>query len=303
MTFYMNNAKYNKLIVFDGQILDTSQPKVMAIINITPDSFFEKSRATNEKSILTSVQNAIENGAAILDIGGYSTRPGADTVTEAEEIERVRFALNIIRSNFPNIPISIDTFRGNVARITVKEFGVGMINDVSGFEWDENMLDAIIELQVPYILMHSKGDPQTMQSLTKYDDFLSDILQYFAKKVAILREKGFNKEIIIDPGFGFAKTIEQNYTLLRELSTFECFKSPILVGISRKSMIYKALECDATEALNGTTILNSFALERGANILRVHDVKEAMECIKLYNLLGKQNNENHISTTRNCMGR
>ena len=299
----MNNAKYNKLIVFNGQIVDTSQPKVMAIINITPDSFFENSRANNEESILESGKYAIENGADILDIGGYSTRPGAEVITEKEEIERVRFALNIIRSNFPNIPLSIDTFRGNVARIAVKEFGVDMINDVSGFEWDENMLDAIIELQVPYILMHSKGNPQTMQSLTKYDDFLSDILQYFAKKIAILREKGFNKEIIIDPGFGFAKTLEQNYTLLRELDVFECFKSPILVGVSRKSMIQKALECDATQALNGTTILNTFAIERGANILRVHDVKEASECIKLYNILGKKNNENHISTTRNHLGR
>ena len=299
----MNNAKYNKLIVVNGQIIDTSQPKVMAIINITPDSFFENSRALNVDSILKSVKCAIENGADILDIGGYSTRPGAEAITEEEEIERVRFALNIVRSNFPNIPLSIDTFRGNVARMAVKEFGVGMINDVSGFEWDENMLDAIVELQVPYILMHSKGDPQTMQSMTKYDDFLSDILQYFAKKIAILREKGFNKEIIIDPGFGFAKTIEQNYTLLRELSVFECFRAPILVGVSRKSMIYKALDCDATEALNGTTVLNSFAIERGTNILRVHDVREAAECIKLYNLLGKQNNENHISTTRNHLGR
>lgn len=299
----MNNANYNKLIAFNGHLIDTSSPTIMAIINVTPDSFFENSRANNEESILKSAKYAIENGASILDIGGYSTRPGADIVTEEEEIERVRFALNIIRSNFPNIPLSIDTFRGNVARIAVKEFGVGMINDVSGFEWDENMLDAIIELQVPYILMHSKGDPQTMQSMTKYDDFLSDILQYFAKKIAILREKGFSKEIIIDPGFGFAKTIEQNYTLLRELSVFECFRAPILVGVSRKSMIYKALNCDATEALNGTTVLNSFAIERGANILRVHDVREAAECIKLYNLLGKQNNENHISTTRNCMGR
>ena len=299
----MNNAEYNKFIVFNGQILNTSQPKVMAIINVTPDSFFKNSRTNNENSILESAKNAIENGASILDIGGYSTRPNADIITEDEEIKRVRFALNIIRSNFPNIPISIDTFRGNVARIAVKDFEVNMINDVSGFEWDKNMLDAIIELQVPYILMHSKGNPQTMQSMTKYDDFLSEILQYFAKKIAILRKKGFNKEIIIDPGFGFAKTIEQNYTLLRELSTFECFKSPILVGISRKSMIYKALDCNASEALNGTSILNSFALERGANILRVHDVREASECIKLYNLLGKKNNENHISTTRNHLGR
>lgn len=299
----MNNATYNKLIAFDGHLIDTSAPKIMAIINITPDSFFENSRSNNEKSILKSAKYAIDNGASFLDIGGYSTRPGADFVSETEEIERIRFALNVIREKYPDFPISIDTFRGEVANIAVKEFKVGMINDVSGFEWDENMLDAIIELQVPYILMHSKGNPQTMQTLTKYDDFLSDILQYFAKKIAILREKGFNKEIIIDPGFGFAKTVEQNYTLLRELDVFECFKAPILVGISRKSMIYKPLNIDANNALNGTSILNTFAIERGANILRVHDAKEASEVIKLYNLLGKKNNENHISTTRNCVGR
>ena len=299
----MINANYNKLIALNEKIIDTSHPIVMAIINITPDSFFENSRANSEESILKSAQYAIDNGASILDIGGYSTRPGADAVTEEEEIERVSFALNTIRSRFPDIPISIDTFRGNVARVAVKEFGVGMINDVSGFEWDENMLDAIIELQVPYILMHSKGNPQTMQSLTSYDDFLSDILQYFAKKIAILRERGFNKEIIIDPGFGFAKTVEQNYTLLRELDVFECFKAPILVGISRKSMIYKPLNIEPAEALNGTSVLNTLAIERGANILRVHDVKEAIETIKIHNLLGIKNNENHISTTRNRMGR
>ena len=299
----MINANYNKLIALNEKIIDTSHPIVMAIINITPDSFFENSRANSEESILKSAQYAIANGASILDIGGYSTRPGADAVTEKEEIERVSFALNTIRSRFPDIPISVDTFRGNVARVAVKEFGVGMINDVSGFEWDENMLDAIIELQVPYILMHSKGNPQTMQSLTRYDDFLSDILQYFAKKIAILRERGFNKEIIIDPGFGFAKTVEQNYTLLRELDVFECFKAPILVGISRKSMIYKPLNIKPAEALNGTSVLNTLAIERGANILRVHDVKEAIETIKLHNLLGIKNNENHISTTRNRMGR
>ena len=299
----MINANYNKLIALNEKIIDTSHPIVMAIINITPDSFFENSRSNSEESILKSAQYAIDNGASILDIGGYSTRPGADDVTEEEEIERISFALNTIRSRFPDIPISIDTFRGNVARVAVKEFGVGMINDVSGFEWDENMLDAIVELQVPYILMHSKGNPQTMQSLTRYDDFLSDILQYFAKKIAILREKGFNKEIIIDPGFGFAKTIEQNYTLLRELDVFECFKAPILVGISRKSMIYKPLNIEPAEALNGTSVLNTLAIERGANILRVHDIKEAIETIKLHNLLGIKNNENHISTTRNRMGR
>jgi dihydropteroate synthase len=299
----MYNATYNKLIALNDNLIDTSHPIVMAIINITPDSFFKNSRTLTQKEILTKASNAINEGASILDIGGYSTRPGADCISEKEEIERISFALQTIRQKYPNFPISIDTFRGNVARIAVNEFHVAMINDVSGFEWDHNMLDAIIELQVPYILMHSKGDPQTMQSLTKYDNFLSDILQYFAKKIAILRQKGFNKEIIIDPGFGFAKTIEQNYTLLRELSTFECFRSPILVGVSRKSMIYKPLNTDADNALNGTSILNTLAIERGANILRVHDVKEAIETIKLYNLLGKQNNENHISTTRNHLGR
>lgn len=302
MLFNMYNATYNKLIALNGNLIDTSHPIVMAIINITPDSFFENSRTSTQKAILTKATKAINAGASILDIGGYSTRPGADFVSEDEEIERISFALNTIRQKYPNIPISIDTFRGTVAKTAVKDFNVNMINDVSGFEWDENMLDAIVELQVPYILMHSKGNPQTMQSMTKYDDFLSEILQYFAKKIATLREKGFNKEIIIDPGFGFAKTIEQNYTLLRELSTFECFRSPILVGISRKSMIYKPLNTDANNALNGTSILNTLAIERGANILRVHDVKEATETIKLYNLLGKKNNENHISTTKNHMG-
>ena len=299
----MNNASYNKLIAFNGRLIDTSSPKIMAIINITPDSFYADSQASTQEKILNKVESAIQNGASILDIGGYSTRPGADVVTEAEEIERIRFALKVIREKYPDFPISIDTFRGEVAKVAVKEFNVGMINDVSGFEWDDKMLDAIVELQVPYILMHSKGDPQTMQNLTQYDNFLSDILQYFAKKIAILREKGFNKDIIIDPGFGFAKTVEQNYTLLRELDVFECFKSPILVGISRKSMIYKPLDIDANNALNGTSVLNTFAVERGANILRVHDVKEASEVIKLYKLIGIKNNENHISTTRNRMGR
>jgi dihydropteroate synthase len=264
----------------------------MAILNITPDSFYENSRFLHQQDILQQVEKAINNGASILDIGGYSTRPGANEVTEKEEIQRISYALATIRNRYPNFPISIDTFRGEVAKVAVKEFNVGMINDVSGFEWDAKMLDTIVELQVPYILMHTKGDPQTMQSHTNYVDLISDILQYFAKKIAILREKGFNKEIIIDPGFGFAKTIEQNYALLRELPTFECFRSPILVGISRKSMIYKPLNTDAQNALNGTTILNTLAIERGANILRVHDVKEASEVIKLYNLLGIKNNEN-----------
>ena len=299
----MNNAQYNKFIALNGQIINTSSPIIMAIINTTPDSFYQNSRATTKEIIQKKAQNAINQGATILDIGGYSTRPGAETVSENEEIQRISLALQTIRQEYPTIPISIDTFRAKVAQIAVKQYNANIINDVSGFEWDPEMLNTIVELQTPYILMHSKGDPQTMQSLVKYDDFLSEILQYFAKKIAILRQSGFNKEIIIDPGFGFAKTIEQNYTLLRELPTFECFRSPILVGISRKSMIYKPLNIEPTDALNGTSTLNAFALERGANILRVHDVKEASEVIKLYNLLGTKNNENHISTTRNHMGR
>lgn len=299
----MNNAQYNKLIALNGQIINTSTPIIMAIINTTPDSFYQNSRATTKENILKKAQNAIAQGATILDIGGYSTRPGADNVSEDEEIQRISLALQTIRQEYPTIPISIDTFRANVAQIAVKQYNANIINDVSGFDWDPKMLDTIVDLQVPYILMHSKGNPQTMQSHTHYDNFISEILQYFAQKITILRQNGFNKEIIIDPGYGFAKTIEQNYTLLRELPTFECFKSPILVGISRKSMIHKPLNIEPADALNGTTALNAFALQLGANILRVHDVKEANETIKLYNLLGKKNNENHISTTRNNMGR
>ncbi|MFI3296034.1 MAG: dihydropteroate synthase [bacterium] len=277
----MRNANQNKFIVINGKIIDTTDAIVMSIINATPDSFYANSRVTNDELIIASATNAISNGATILDVGGYSTRPGAPLVTEDEEIERVGNALKIIRSHFPEIPISIDTFRARVAEIAVKEYGVNMINDVSAFELDEKMLDMIVELQVPYILMHSKGDSQTMQNLTQYDDLIPEILQFFAWKIGQLRDAGFNREIIIDPGFGFAKEITQNYKLLKELKLFECFNTSILVGISRKSMIFKQLGITPNEALNGTTVLNSIALERGANILRVHDTKEAMEAIKL----------------------
>ncbi len=281
----MSNANQNKFIVINGKIIDTTDTIVMSIINATPDSFYANSRSTNDELIIASATDAISNGATILDIGGYSTRPGAPEVTEDEEIERVSNALKIIRAHFPEIAISIDTFRARVAEIAVKEYGVNMINDVSAFELDEKMLDMIVELQVPYILMHSKGDSQTMQKLTQYDDLIPEILQFFANKINILRDAGFNREIIIDPGFGFAKDITQNYKLLKELKLFECFNAPILVGISRKSMIFKQLDITPNEALNGTTVLNSIALERGANILRVHDTKEAMEAIKLHRAL------------------
>ena len=281
----MNNGEYNKNIVIKGNIIDTSNPIVMAIINSTPDSFYSGSRHSSKEEVKKSAEKAINEGASILDIGGYSTRSGAPEVTEQEEIDRVCMALGAIREEWPEIPISVDTFRSSVAKISVKEFDADIINDVYGGEMDKTLFSTMAELQVPYILMHSKGNPQTMQNMTEYSDFESDILRYFSEKIKQLRYAGFNKEIIIDPGYGFAKTVEQNYQLLNDLSLFECFNAPILVGISRKSMIFKPLEITPLEALNGTTILNTFAIERGANILRVHDVRQAMEVIKLHHLL------------------
>lgn len=281
----MDNVVYSKNIVIKGNIIDTSNPIVMAIINSTPDSFYSGSRHSCKEEVKKSAEKAIKDGASILDVGGYSTRPGAPEVSEQEEIDRVCMALEAIREDWPEIPISVDTFRSSVAKISVKEFKADIINDVYGGEIDKTLFSTMAELQVPYILMHSKGTPQTMQSMTDYSDFESDVLKYFSQKIKELRDAGFNKEIIIDPGYGFAKTVEQNYQLLNDLEIFECFNAPILVGISRKSMIFKPLETTPLEALNGTTILNTFAIERGANILRVHDVKEAMEVIKLHNLL------------------
>ena len=281
----MDNVVYSKNIVIKGNIIDTSNPIVMAIINSTPDSFYSGSRHSCKEEVKKSAEKAIKDGASILDVGGYSTRSGAPEVSEQEEIDRVCMALEAIREDWPEIPISVDTFRSSVAKISVKEFKADIINDVYGGEIDKTLFSTMAELQVPYILMHSKGTPQTMQSMTDYSDFESDVLKYFSQKIKELRDAGFNKEIIIDPGYGFAKTVEQNYQLLNDLEIFECFNAPILVGISRKSMIFKSLETTPLEALNGTTILNTFAIERGANILRVHDVKEAMEVIKLHNLL------------------
>ena len=281
----MNNGEYNKNIVIKGNIIDTSNPIVMAIINSTPDSFYSGSRHSSKEEVKKSAEKELNEGASILAIGGYSTRPGAPQVAEQVEIDRVCMALGAIREEWPEIPISVDTFRSSVAKISVKEFDADIINDVYGGEMDKTLFSTMAELQVPYILMHSKGNPQTMQNMTEYSDFESDILRYFSEKIKQLRDAGFNKEIIIDPGYGFAKTVEQNYQLLNDLALFECFNAPILVGISRKSMIFKPLEITPLEALNGTTILNTFAIERGANILRVHDVRQAMEVIKLHHLL------------------
>lgn len=273
---------YPRNIVLNGKILDLSTPAVMAIINVTPDSFYTPSCCFDEKLLLLSVEKALFEGAQIIDIGGYSTRPGAPLVTETEELERVRAALKSTRVHFPNIAISCDTFRAKVAECAVKEFDVALINDISGGTLDKDMFDMVATLNVPYLLMHTRGTPQTMQEQTHYDHFLPELLQYFAQKIEILRTKGFTKEIVIDPGFGFAKTISQNYELLRNMRIFETFNAPILVGISRKSMIYKLLEIPPEEALNGTSALHMLALEQGATILRVHDVKAAQEVITLH---------------------
>ena len=274
-----------KNIVLRGKIFDFCEPIVMAIINITPDSFFTESQCNNEKTIIERVEKAINNGAKILDIGGYSTRPNADFVSENEEIRRICWALEIIRKKFPEIPISIDTFRAKVAEIAVNQYDVDMINDISGGMLDENMLPIVAKINCPYVLMHTKGTPQNMQQQTDYEDLTADILKYFSEKIEKLRNLGFTSDIIIDVGFGFAKTTEQNYQLMRELSIFECFNAPILVGISRKSMIYNVLGTTPQEALNGTTTLHTIALLNGANILRAHDVKEAVETIKIFKKL------------------
>jgi dihydropteroate synthase len=279
-----------KNIVLRGKIFDFCPPIVMAIINITPDSFFAESQCSEEKTIVERAEKAINDGAKILDIGGYSTRPNADFVSEEEEIRRVCRALEIIRKKFPEIPISIDTFRSKVAEIAVNQYDVDIINDISGGMLDKNMLPTVAKINRPYVLMHTKGTPQNMQQLTDYDDLTSDILKYFSEKIEKLRSLGFTSDIIIDVGFGFAKTTEQNYQLMRELPVFECFNAPILVGISRKSMIYNVLGNMPQEALNGTTALHTIALTQGANILRTHDVKEAVETIKIFQKLIKNYN-------------
>ncbi|MDR7131729.1 dihydropteroate synthase [Algoriphagus sp. 4150] len=268
----------------DGRLISWNKPQLMGIVNLTPDSFFEGSRA--EKSMDKVIELAtshISNGAGILDLGGYSSRPGAAEVSLQEEIDRVIPAVKWIASNFPDILISVDTFRSRVAEEAIGS-GAHIINDISAGDLDEEMIPTVAKLQVPYIAMHMRGNPQNMQKKTNYSDILGEILYYFAEKLEQFKKFGI-KDVIIDPGFGFAKTLEQNYFLLRNLRRFETLSLPLLVGISRKSMISKALEVNAGEALNGTTALNMFALCHGANILRVHDVKEANETLKLYNTL------------------
>lgn len=267
-----------------GRVYSFDKPKIMGILNLTPDSFFEGSRVSlEEKMILGTAEKMILEGADFLDIGGYSTRPGAVDISIDEEIQRVAPAISLIKREFPEILISVDTFRSEVAKTAV-ESGSDLINDISAGNLDSQMLATVAQLNVPYIAMHMRGKPQTMQRETAYQDLIPEILSYFSEKLKQFRKLGI-KDVIIDPGFGFAKTREQNFQLLRDLKNFNVLGLPILAGVSRKSMIYKTLQISPSEALNGTTALNMFALLQGANILRVHDVKEAKETVTLFEQL------------------
>lgn len=266
-----------------GKLIEFSDPKIMGILNITPDSFYDGGQYTSEKNILYHIENMLSEGVDIIDLGAVSTRPGADILSPKEEIDRIKKALLPIASHFPEAILSIDTYQSDVARFAI-EHGGSIINDVSGGQMDENMFSTIAELQVPYMLMHMKGTPLTMQSLTQYNHLLDDIVLFFSEKITKLHALGVN-DIIIDPGFGFAKTVDQNYELLKKIEALTVFDLPILVGLSRKSMLYKYLDIEAKDALNATSISNFFALQQGANILRVHDVKEAKECIKMFQKL------------------
>ena len=264
-----------------GILIEVSTPKVMGILNCTPDSFFDGGKFKSEVDILNQVEKMLFEGATFIDIGGYSSKPGAEFVSELEETNRLLPVIDLVLKHFPKTILSIDTFRSNVAKKAI-ENGAALINDISAGSLDANMMKTVGELQVPYIMMHLRGTPKTMSGLTNYENITKEILFYFSEKIALARSFKIN-DLIIDPGFGFAKTLEQNYTVLNKLDLFKLLELPILAGISRKSMIYKVLETTATESLNGTTVLNTLALQKGATILRVHDVKEAMETIKLTN--------------------
>ena len=269
-----------------GQLIDLSTPKVMGILNVTPNSFFDGGKYKNESEIRSQVEKMLNDGATFIDIGAYSSKPNADFVSEAEELNRIVPIVNLILEHFPETLISIDTFRSEVAMACI-ENGAALINDISAGNLDDKMLETIAKYNVPYIMMHMRGTPQTMQTMTNYENIVKEILFYFSEKIAKARSLGIN-DLILDPGFGFAKTIEQNYEVLQKFDLFSMLELPILAGFSRKSMIYKPLNSNAESALNGTTTLNTIGLIKGAKILRVHDVKEAMECVTLYNLTYKK---------------
>lgn len=272
--------KTPRYINVNGRLMDLSEPQVMGILNVTPDSFYAGSRMETEKDIINRLHQITSEGASILDIGAYSSRPDAEHISAEEEMNRLRTGLDLVRKHQPEAVVSVDTFRADVAKMCVEEYGVAIINDISAGHMDPAMFETIAKLSVPYIMMHMQGTPQDMQMNPHYDHLLKEVFLYFAERVQKLRDLGA-KDIIIDPGFGFGKTLEHNYELMNHLDEFQLFELPLLVGISRKSMIYKLLGTTPEEALNGTTVLNTLALMKGANILRVHDVKAAKEAVTL----------------------
>ncbi|MCW3805939.1 dihydropteroate synthase [Plebeiibacterium marinum] len=282
MTEYLKQKSY---INCNGKLLDLSIPKVMGILNVTTDSFFDGGKYSDEEAIMKRVDQMMQEGVDIVDIGAYSSRPGAVHISESDELKRLDNALRMIRKKYPDIIISVDTFRADIARFVVERHGVDIVNDISAGDMDEAMLETVVELNVPYIMMHMKGIPQNMQDNPLYDnDIIYELIDYLSKKVEFLKQKGLH-DIILDPGFGFGKTVDDNYEILQRLKELKVFELPILVGVSRKSMIYKLLGGTPQEALNGTSALNMVSLQNGAKILRVHDVKEARECVQLYTKL------------------
>ena len=269
-----------RFINVNGRLMDLTHPQVMGILNVTPDSFYAFSRKQTEDDMIGRILQIKEEGGSFIDIGAYSSRPGATHLSAEEEMNRLRIGLQLIGRYAPDMPVSVDTFRADIAKICVEEYGASIINDISAGNMDENMFSTIAQLGVPYIIMHMQGTPQDMQKNPHYDHFLKEVFYYFSEKIQELRDLGV-KDILIDPGFGFGKTLEHNYQLMNHLEEFQLFELPILIGISRKSMISKVLGGSPEEALNGTTALHAIALQKGASILRVHDVKEAVETIKI----------------------
>lgn len=266
-----------------GQLIDLSEPKVMGILNITQNSFYDGGKWNSAEKICSHVDQMLNDGATFIDIGAYSSKPNAEFIREKQEKEQIVAVIKLLVEQFPDIIISVDTFRAAVAEASIKA-GAALINDISAGNLDHQMLPLVAKLQVPYIMMHMRGNPQTMQSLTNYDNLVKEVLFYFSEKISDARALGIN-DIVVDPGYGFSKTLAQNYELLQQSELLKILDLPILVGVSRKSMIYKALDTSAENALNGTTFLHAIALSKGASILRVHDVKEAVEAVKLHGFM------------------
>lgn len=275
---------FAKYINVNGQLMDLSQPRVMGILNITPDSFYADSRKQTEKDIIARIHQILDEGGDFIDIGAYSSRPDASDVSPKEEMERLKYGLEILRNECPEAVVSVDTFRADVAKMCVEEYGAALINDIAAGQMDPEMFSTIAQLKVPYIMMHMQGTPQNMQKNPHYDNPVKEIILYFAEKIEKLRASGI-KDLIIDPGFGFGKTLAHNYEILDKLEELQMFQLPILIGVSRKSMVYKLLGGGPEDALNGTTALHAIALMKGARILRAHDVKAATETVRIFQAL------------------